>query len=307
MRTDNLAGGTLADRLRSGPLNRAELEQLAVDLLEMLASLHEAGKLHTDLNPETVRLDRSGRLHSSKVGTQRGADRGAKGPSGPSNYLAPELAVGKPADVAADLFACGVLLSECAGPDASAPVLVLIGMLTASEPILRPGSAREALALLGKPGAPVPPAQRQSPEQPAGQPTGRPTGQPTGEPTGQPGAPNAERPTAVAEFPPVLDFPPSEPPPVVLDSTPPAAVLPVELGGEETFDYAAYVEHRRRRRRRILIGGVAVLIAAGAAVGIGVAVNAGDEPGAQVPPPAAGAPLTQHLDDLDQAIDGITK
>ncbi|MBA3745750.1 MAG: hypothetical protein H0X00_23025, partial [Sporichthya sp.] len=155
MRIDHL-GGTLADRLRTGPLERLELERLAQDLLGMLASLHADGTLHCDLNPVSVRLDNDGRLHSSKIGAQRGPGRvHPEGPIGSPNYLAPEVRAGGVSDVAADLFACGVLLGDAAGPDASAPVLVLIGMLTASDPDMRPASAGEALALLGATATPA--------------------------------------------------------------------------------------------------------------------------------------------------------
>lgn len=333
MRTENL-GGTLADRLRSGPLARAELEQLAADLLEMLASLHGAGKLHTDLNPETVRLDRAGRLHSSKVGAQRGSERAPAGPSGSPDYLAPELRVGKPADVAADLFACGVLLQECAGSDASAPVLVLIGMLTSAEPDLRPASANEALALLraqapvasapvpiptmqsrpiplGKdqPAPQVPPARpapgyRQSFEKPKADPVVAPVdpvARPVPPPPSAPALAPAEVPTEAIAFPPVVDFPPVESP-LVLD--PVAAPVEYPTYPADPDAYAGY-RVRRRPSRRVVLGVAAVAVAIAAAVGIGLAVSGGDS-GSEVPAPASDAQLGQQLDGLDQAIDGIT-
>jgi serine/threonine protein kinase len=344
MRTENL-GGTLADRLRSGPLARAELEQLAADLLEMLASLHGAGKLHTDLNPETVRLDRAGRLHSSKVGAQRGSERTPAAPSGSPDYLAPELRVGKPADVGADLFACGVLLQECAGPDASAPVLVLIGMLTSAEPDLRPASADEALALLRAqaplPPAPVPippmqslpipvgkdqpapqvpparpaPGYRQSFEKPKADPVVAPVDAVTGPvppPPAPPPAPWVPPPSPPAVAPAEVPTEAIAFPPVV--DFPPVESPAVVVDSAAPVDYPAYPAapnayagdaSRRRPSRRIVLGVAAVAGAIAAGVGIGLAVAGGDS-GADVPAPASDAQLGQQLDGLDQAIDGIT-
>lgn len=295
MRTDH-GTATLADRLRSGPLSRGELEQLAQDLLGMLASLHAEGTLHRDLNPASIRLDHVGRLHSSTIGTQRGGTGQA--------YLAPEVRAGGDADVAADLFACGALLADAAGPDAPAPVLVLIGMLTAPEPDLRPASAAEALALLGAaPAAPAsapaaaPPAPR-SPvaayrrtfEKPGGPAPALPT--PTVPP--QPLPPASEVPTEAVQFPPlaasaaVLDTPPLTTPAVAPDAYPPAPVV---------------ARPRWRPGRRLLLATAAAVLGLGIAGAF--ALSNGDDPaGTEVPAPAT-APLDQQLDDLDGVIDSL--
>ncbi len=262
MRTDHL-GGTLADRLQAGPLGRDELTQLARDLLDMLAQLHAKGTVHRDLRPDTVRLDGEGRLHSSKIGTQRGP--------APSSD-----------DVSADLLACGQVLSAAAGPDASAPVLVLIGMLTADESVLRPGSAAEALALLG--GAPVPRA----------------------------------RTVDDVPFPPVAAVPVAEPPPLFplaapaaapqAQPTPAATELPLALPTAAPVPAAPLPPEYRYRRRpsaKIVLAVVGVLLAVGATVGVVVATTGGsDDPGTEIPPPAATS-LDQQLSDLDGVIDTL--
>jgi serine/threonine protein kinase len=334
MRTDHRGSGTLADRLRSGPLTRDELDQLARDLLGMLVSLHAEGTLHTDLNPATVRLDSAGRLHSSKIGAQRAPGGAAPlGPTGPRNYLAPEVLAGGSSDVGADLFACGVLLGDAAGPDASAPVMVLVGMLTASEPDMRPASAAEALALLGGTAAPAP----QSAPQPTPQPSPKPVQQAMPpapraplsppavgyrqsfeKPAGATSAPAPaapaqsapvvapqDVPTEAIEFPPVVNFPPARdvPPAVqvgapvdVLAAYPPA---PVALPRVRTRMW-------RRPSRRVVAALVAVPVLLGVvAVGV-VATSGGSESGTDVPPPGEGA-LSQQLDELDNAIDLVAK
>lgn len=286
MRTDHGAG-TLADRLRSGPLRRAELEQLAQDLLEMLSSLHAEGTLHRDLNAATVRLDSVGRLHSSRIGHQRsGAGAGESG-------------------VSADLFACGALLAEAAGPDAPAPVLVLIGMLTAAQPDLRPASAAEALALLGA--SPAPPAPRapatgyrQTFEKPSAASAAAVPPLPVPGPPPVPAPAPAEVPTQAFHFPPltthaaVVDTPPLAPA-VSAPAYPPI--------GQPVVSPLPY--RRRRFGRRAAFGTAGAVL--GLAVLLGGAVaftGADDSAGTQIPPPAA-ASLPQRLDDLDRVIDTL--
>lgn len=346
MRTD-LSGGTLAARLRSGPLERAELDVFAVDLLETLGSLHAAGKLYGDLNPDTIGLDRHGRLQRAKLGTQRGAQS-------PSNYLAPEVRDGGPAGVTADLFAAGVVLSECAGPDAPLPLLVLVGMLTSELPDLRPASASEALALLGNtaPAAPVqtapvpvpviktvpiqtapaqsataaPPAATALPvvPDPVAPPPGLPVaGQtdvpPLAKPTiayrqsfEKPKAPvpapaPADVPTEAIQFPPVVDFPRSEPPVFAPTAAAVATVVEAPAAADEfVFDYDTYVKQRRSRRFK-LGGAAAAVVAIAAAVTIGLTMSGGsDEPASTLPQPAD-AQLGDQLTGLDQAIDQLGK
>lgn len=305
MRTDHL-GGTLAARLQSGPLGRDELTQLARDLLEMLAQLHAKGTAHRDLRPDTVRLDGEGRLHSSKIGAQRGAGGDAGDGADDS-------------DVSADLLACGEVLSAAAGPDASAPVMVLIGMLTAEEAVLRPGSATEALALLG--GAPAQP----SAPSPAPVPRAR-----TVEDTPAPSAPPApvadappvraadESPEAMT-FPPVAAAPLSAPPPLfplgpsasASEAAPPTAPLPAPPPEPmpEPMRTAAPVppaaRPRRRPSRRIVLLAAGMVLAIGAVLGVLVAVGSGsDDPQTEIPPPAETS-LDQQLTDLDGVIDTL--
>ena len=313
MRADHDAV-TLADRLRSGPLRRAELEQLAHDLLGMLASLHGEGTLHRDLNPDSIRLDSDGRLHSSKIGAQRigGSAAAAPGQTAHRAYVAPEVLAGGASDVAADLFACGALLADAAGPDAPAPVLVLIGMLTASEPDLRPASAAEALALLGPTPAPSPapslapsptpsPARLSAPPAPRGPVAGyrqtfeKPS---TPAPAPPPPAPPAPAPYNVPTE--VIPFPPLTSHAAVVDSPSPATapLAPVVYAPPPVVTYP------RRRLGRAALATLGAILALVVVTGGAVALRGGDTPGREIPPPAA-APLDQQLDDLDGVVDSL--
>ena len=51
---ENLAGGTLADRLRQGPAPAAEAVSMAAVLGDALGALHRAGYLHGDVKPSNI-------------------------------------------------------------------------------------------------------------------------------------------------------------------------------------------------------------------------------------------------------------
>ena len=122
-----LAGETLAARLRRGPLPAGEALDLALDLLEGLAALHDAGVVHRDVKPSNLFLTpHGGRLvdfglaheapeaapfHSDSSGdlTTPGLVVGTPG------YMAPEQVLGHAVDARADLFAAGALLHEALG------------------------------------------------------------------------------------------------------------------------------------------------------------------------------------------------
>ncbi len=164
-------GGTLADRIETGGLDRWDLTALARDLLGTLTHLHDAGVLHRDLKPANVLLGTDGRVRLTDFGVAQLADgtrvTGTGELIGTQRYLAPEVLAGGPADVRSDLYSCGVLLAECAGDDVSPPVQALIARLTQDDPARRPASAVEALALLagGEPTSPIVAARPSIPAQ----------------------------------------------------------------------------------------------------------------------------------------------
>ncbi len=55
-----LAGETLAERLRRGPLPLTELLKTAMEVAEALAVAHRAGIIHRDLKPGNIMLTKSG-------------------------------------------------------------------------------------------------------------------------------------------------------------------------------------------------------------------------------------------------------
>lgn len=155
-------GVTLSQRLRRGPLSRAEVRRLACELLAALACVHHAGVLHRDIKPSNVLLGADGRARLTDFGIAQLEDSTRLTQPGQVvgtlRYLAPELLRGEPPTRRSDLYALGVLLAELPLGDASDTALrQAISQLSASEPGERPASAEAVLALLGcaKPGAAV--------------------------------------------------------------------------------------------------------------------------------------------------------
>ncbi len=111
-------GETLAARLaRDGPLPSSDLVRLAGELATGLDALHEAGLVHRDIKPSNVMLGPDGAALTD-FGLARGvADSVLTTPGrvvGTLDYLAPEVIRGQPAGPAADIYALGCLLYECA-------------------------------------------------------------------------------------------------------------------------------------------------------------------------------------------------
>ena len=151
-----MSGGSLQDRIDSG--GKPDAERLAADVLRALAHIHSAGIIHRDVKPGNVLLDRDGRACVTDFGVARPQDATSITQTGQipgtARYMAPELWRGDPASERSDLFACGVLLSQCLGDESPARLIGLTERLSAENPELRPESAVAALAMLNAGPAP---------------------------------------------------------------------------------------------------------------------------------------------------------
>lgn len=275
---ENVAGGTLAERLSSGPLDRWDVQELAQDLLGTLAYLHGAGVLHRDLEPANVLLGTDGRLRLTLFGFTPRAGKESIG---------------------SDLYACGLLLAGCVGPDAPAPLLDLIDRLSSPDPALRPATAVAALALLGvELPADFPPVDFATHQY-------VPSDVPSAEPVTR-----SDFPPAAMLLPPVTASAWDERP-SWLESASPAAYPPapprMDADYKDEYEaayqaaYTSYVPRRRRPVKRIALA-IAIVPVALAIAAFGMATSGDDKPETPLPPPAQGT-LTQQLDGLDQAID----
>ena len=108
-----LRGGTLADRLRNGPVPGPEAVAVAVRLAEALAVLHEAGYLHGDVKPSNIGFTANGLPKLLDFGLARGP-HDARITGGTLRYLSPEVLDGQPATEADDVWSLCVVLYEMA-------------------------------------------------------------------------------------------------------------------------------------------------------------------------------------------------
>ncbi|HEV8322065.1 MAG TPA: serine/threonine-protein kinase [Myxococcota bacterium] len=126
------AGGSLAEKLRAGPLPPRDALRVAGEVAEALAAIHAAGIVHRDLKPGNVLFrDDGGAVLTdfgvAGLGTELGAPGNAAasadgdaaaaatadgGAVGTLAYMAPEQRTGEPPRAANDLYALGVLLFE---------------------------------------------------------------------------------------------------------------------------------------------------------------------------------------------------
>ncbi len=118
-----IAGGTLAQRLQSGPLSLLETYQLFTALLSAVAYIHRHGVVHRDLKPSNILLDKemeAGQIYvrlidfgiASNMGhatdprlTQAGTEMGTV------IYMAPERLSGISAP-SNDIFSLGIILYQ---------------------------------------------------------------------------------------------------------------------------------------------------------------------------------------------------
>ncbi|MFF0476319.1 protein kinase [Streptomyces sp. NPDC004284] len=111
-----ISGGTLEQRLRTGPLPVADVEAIASALLDALDAAHRNGIVHRDVKPANVLIGQDGRILLGDFGIaapETGTGLTSTGAViGSAPYLAPERAAGLPGKASSDLFSLGVTLYE---------------------------------------------------------------------------------------------------------------------------------------------------------------------------------------------------
>jgi hypothetical protein len=107
-----LPGGTLDDKIRSGPLDAAEVVRIGRALADALAASHRIGLLHRDVKPANVLFTAYGVPQLADFGIARFADATAthSGLAVTVAYAAPEVLQGEPATPASDVYSLGATL-----------------------------------------------------------------------------------------------------------------------------------------------------------------------------------------------------
>ena len=124
-----VAGDTLADRLRRGPLPIQEVLRYGIQIADALDAAHRHGVVHRDLKPANIMLTRDGvklldfglaKLRSASLESVEAARTATVSLSGEGlivgtlPYMAPEQLEAKPVDARADIFSFGAVLYEMA-------------------------------------------------------------------------------------------------------------------------------------------------------------------------------------------------
>ncbi|WP_007510546.1 WD40 repeat domain-containing serine/threonine protein kinase [Pseudofrankia saprophytica] len=186
--TDYVQGPTLAQAIRErGPLARADLEQLAINMATALTVIHSAGVIHRDLKPENVLLSPTG-ARVIDFGIARALDAATALSReirriGTPAFMAPEQVAGTDLTPAADIFAWGGVVVhagtgrlpfgdgptdvifyriETKPPDLSGlpmPLRDIVAVAMRKDPAVRPTAGELYGMLLGAsvPAAPEPP------------------------------------------------------------------------------------------------------------------------------------------------------
>ena len=141
-----VAGQPLLLVLGGHPIHPRRAVDLALELAEALAALHEAGLVHGDVRPESVMVTQKGHAKLLDAGLGAFTGAGAVRATAPARLgsltpdtlpvvraLSPEEAMGEGGDARADLFGLGVVLYE---------------MLTGQPPFDKPTADEALLAVM---------------------------------------------------------------------------------------------------------------------------------------------------------------
>jgi serine/threonine protein kinase len=112
-----LSGGSLAERLASGPLTGNEMVGVVASVAAGLDALHRAGVVHRDVKPSNILFREGGSAALTDFGLAKGTALTVLTRHGQVlgtlDYLAPELLRGGEATPASDLYALGCVAFEC--------------------------------------------------------------------------------------------------------------------------------------------------------------------------------------------------
>ncbi len=270
-----LPGGSLTERLRSGPLPFPEALRITADCARGLQAAHNVGLVHRDVTPAHIFFTATGQAKVGGFGSVQIDDLAdetmtASGVPAVSHYLSPEqIDASGYVPPASDQYGLGVVLYEMLTgtpydrqhlSDAQArlamvptPVAALTERMTEERPENRYAAMRDVVAAITAIEGALTPAQASADEPPA---------------------------HTMDNWSPPPAYPPAAPPPIY-PPQPPPAIMPPPPAPVRTAK-------PKRTGRRVVLFGLGGLVLAGAAGGAYLFVNDQNDKGGKATPAATG-------------------
>lgn len=109
---ERLPGRSLAELIAQGPVAPDYIRKTLIEVLSALSTAHAAGILHRDIKPANILFNAAGDAQVADFGLAKGPDMHRTDTGqimGTMAYMSPERLAGRPATVADDLYAVGVV------------------------------------------------------------------------------------------------------------------------------------------------------------------------------------------------------